>query len=298
MHKSGLIALAETYGLDRRELQQLKLLSEGFFDALRDELASCTASSVRLTGLVQSIASFKDVCAGAPHGRLIFLGSSKRIAALVKADAAFARSLVDCLISGRTLPDAAGRALTLIEQRLFSNTMATACTRSATRTLAARPVTSGELRRIEPALAESISDPSEQLGLARINCQIGSAAGTLELALPLAQFSKPKLQPVPAFSPESMPAESKAREWLANANAELVAVLGQTMMPLETVRSLRAGSILALRPLKDGLPNVELRCGNQVLFSGAVVEHRGWRRFLIQYPGVSDERTDQRVLDA
>ncbi|HVN29544.1 MAG TPA: FliM/FliN family flagellar motor C-terminal domain-containing protein, partial [Candidatus Binataceae bacterium] len=92
--------------------------------------------------------------------------------------------------------------------------------------------------------------------------------------------------------------ESKARARLNDAQAQLVAVLGQTMMPLDAVLALRRGSILSLRPLKDGLPQIELRCESQVLFCGAVVEHRGWRRFLIQRTGASDERTDQRVLDA
>src|ERR1700731_1100987 len=52
MHKSGLVALANTYGLDRRELQQLKLLAEGFFDELREQLAACAATSIRLRALV------------------------------------------------------------------------------------------------------------------------------------------------------------------------------------------------------------------------------------------------------
>jgi flagellar motor switch protein FliM len=298
MDKGGLIALAETYRLDRGELQQLKFVAEGFFDALRIELASCTATAIKLSGLMQSVAGFKDLCLDAPPGRCVFLGSSKRVAALVKADPAFARAIVDCLISGRVLPDADSRALTAIEQRLFSNTMATSCIRSAMRTPTAGPITDGGLSRIDSALAESLADPAEQFGLARIDCRIGSAGGVLELALPLAQFSKPEIHPISTSARVTMPAENKARTCLANADTELVAVLGQAMLTLDAVRALRRGSILALRPLKDGLPEVELRCGNQVLFSGAVVEHRGWRRFLIQHRGVSDERADQRAFDA
>jgi flagellar motor switch protein FliM len=297
MHKSGLIALAETYGLDRRGLQQLKLIAEGFFDALRDDLAGCAPVPIKLSGLAQSIASFKDVCLGVPHARIVLVGSSTRVAALVRADSAFARALVDCLISGTILPNAEGRGLTAIEQNLFSNTMATACLRSATRTLAG-PVTSGDLRRVDPVLAESVSDPSEQFGLARITCSVGNTVGILELALPLARFSKPREHSIAIHPPATTSTESKARARLVDANAELVAVLGQAMMPLDAVRALGRGSILSLRPLKDGLPYVELRCENQVLFSGAVVEHRGWRRFLIQHTGASDERTDQRALDA
>jgi flagellar motor switch protein FliM len=299
MHKSGLIALAETYGLDRRELQQLKLVAEAFFEALRTELSSSIATPIKLSGLVQTVASFKDACAGAPHGRQIFLGTPARVAALIRTDAAFARAIVDCLIAGKTsqTQDADPRALTAIEDRLFLNTMAMACVR-ASRTLAARPVTGGELRRLEPALAENISDPAENFGLAAITCHLGSASATLELALPLARFSLPIAHPLPASAQEAMSAESKARTLLAHASAELVAVLGQTRMPLDAVRALGPGSILALRRLKDGLPEVELRCGPQVLFSGAVVEHRGWRRFVIRHTGVADERTEEPGLDA
>jgi flagellar motor switch protein FliM len=299
MDKRGLIALAETYRLDRGELQQLKFVAESFFDALRIELASCTGTPIKLGELTQSVAGFKDLCVGASPGRCVFLGSPKRVAALVKADPAFARAIVDCLISGRVLPDTDSRALTTIEQRLFSNTMATACIRSAMRTPAAGPMTDGGLSRIDSALAENIADPAEQFGLARIECRIGSASGgVLELALPLAHFSQPEIQPASTTTRVSMPAENKARACLSNADAELVAVLGQAMLTLDAVRALRRGSILALGPLKDGLPEVELRCENQVLFSGAVVEHRGWRRFLIQPRGVSDERADQRAFDA
>jgi hypothetical protein len=106
MHKSGLLALADTYGLDRRELLHLKLLAEGFFDELREQLASCAGTSIKLSGMVQSISSFKEVCAGVPATQLIFLGSDKGVAALVKVDAAFARALVDCVISGRTSHEA------------------------------------------------------------------------------------------------------------------------------------------------------------------------------------------------
>jgi flagellar motor switch protein FliM len=293
MHKSGLLALADTYGLDRRELLHLKLLAEGFFDELREQLASCAGTSIKLSGMVQSISSFKEVCAGVPATQLIFLGSDKGVAALVKVDAAFARALVDCVISGRTSQEAAGRGLTIIEAYLLSNTMASACARSASHTLAVQLSPGGELRSAEPVLADSVADSSEQLVLAHIACQVGGGIGALELALPFSRISKTRAHPVPAHLPDSMTGESRVRAQLADARAELVAVLGQLMMPLDAVRALRPGSVLSLRPLKDGIPAVELQFRDQVLFSGAVVEHRGWRRFLIQQTGVSDERREQ-----
>jgi flagellar motor switch protein FliM len=297
MGKSGLLALADTYGLDRRELQQLKTLAEGFFDEFRAQLASCAGSSIKLNGLVQSISSFKDVCAGVPACRLVFLGSDKGIAALVKADASFARSLVDYVISGGMSQETTARGLTTVEEHLLSNMMATACTRGATHTLAAELSPGAEMRRIQPTLAEGVSDSSEQLVLARMTAQIGGGAGALELALPISRISKTRTHPVPARLPGSTP-ENKARARLAEARTDLVAVLGQVMMPLNALRALGPGSILSLRPLKDGVPSVELHCEDQVLFSGAVVEHRGWRCFLIQQTGVIDERREQSRVGA
>jgi flagellar motor switch protein FliM len=298
MNKSGLVALADTYGLDRRELQQLKLLAGSFFEALRDELGSCCGASIRLGGLTQSISGFRGVCAGVPACQLLFLGSEKGVVTLVKADADFARTLVDCVISGRTSPEAVGHGLTPIEEHLLSNMMATACTRCAIRTFAAQLIPGGELRRIESPGPASVSDSSEQLVVTRVEWQMGGGIGALELALPFSRISKTKAYPDPAQLAGSMRVKNRMRQQLANASVELVAVLGQLMMPLEAVRALGPGSLLSLRPLEAGIPKVELHCGEQLLMSGAVVEHRGWRRFLIQQTGVSDERTDQRCLHA
>ena len=130
------------------------------------------------------------------------------------------------------------------------------------------------------------------VGLAAITCHIGSASGRSSWRCPShASPSRWRIR-FRASAHDAVPAESKARARLADASAELVAVMGQAMMPLDVVRALGPGSILPLRRLKDGVPEVELRCGHQVLFSGAVVEHRGWRRFVIRQTGVSDERTE------
>ena len=297
MHKSGLIALAETYGLDRAELQQLKSVAEGFFDALRIELTAGTGAPIKLHGLTHSISTFKDIVATTAPDRCVFLGTPRQVAALISTDAGFARALVDMLISGRMLPDPGNRALTSIEQRLFSNAMSNASLRAVERVIATRTGI-GNLRRIVPTLASGLADPAERWGLARITYEVAGASGEWMIGLPPLHFSIPKPAAAPTLAREPISAEEKARVRLADASAELVAVLGHAMLPLDAVRALRRGSILSLQPLKDGLPNVELRCGSEVLFTGAVVEHRGWRRFLIQHRGVSDERADQRVFDA
>ena len=297
MGTSGLVALAETYGLERGELHQLKLAAESFFDEFREQLARCTDAPIRLGELAQSISSFTESCGGTPSGQLVMVGSENSVVAILKVDRALACALVDCVISGKTAADLSDRRLTPIEEHLLSNTLATACLRSAALALTHLFKPGTELRKIEPGAA---SDSFEELVLARITCQIGAGTGSLELAFPMMRNVRLQTGPVSAraLTSSSIDDQDKLRLRLADARTELVAVLGQLMMPLEVVRALGPGSVLSLRNMKDGVPGVELRCGDQVLFSGAVVAHRGWRRFVIQQTGVSDDRREQRRVDA
>ena len=56
----GLIALADSYGLERNELHQLKVLAESFFDKLREDLLGYVGRSLRMTDLSQTTASFTE----------------------------------------------------------------------------------------------------------------------------------------------------------------------------------------------------------------------------------------------
>jgi len=295
MHKSGLLALADTYGLDRRALQHLKLLAENFFNDLRDRL-SARGVSIRLTGLAQSVAAFKDTGAEVPLWRRTFFGTAKSIGAIVTADQSFAATLVDTLISGKCSPDAAQRKLTAIEENLFANTFAAACSRSVAHTLTGNIGVEGELRRMEPSLGGGLPEWSDQMVLARIEAEMSGGCGGLELALPFSPMAKTRKHPTFTQPAPAAVGKSKAIAQLGDARAELVAVLGRMPLTLDRVGALRPGSILTLRQLQEGVPILELHCGGQVLFSGAVVEHRGWRRFLIQQTGDMDERSKQPYL--
>ena len=293
MHKTGLLALADTYGLDRRELLHLKLVAENFFNDLRDRLSAAIGIPLRLSGIAQSLSVFKDVSADVPRSRRICFGSDKGIGAIVTADRSFACALVDCLISGKSMPDGVQRQLTAVEENLFANTFAAACSRSVEQVLTATIGSEGELRRVEPSTEAGAAEWTDQLVLARIEAQVSAGGGVLGLALPFSPMAKARRHPAFARATASRLGRDKAIAQLGEARAELVAVLGQLPLTLDSVGALGPGSILALRPLKDGLPILELHCGGQVLFSGAVVEHRGWRRFLIQQKGDTDERSQQ-----
>ena len=60
MSKEGLTALAESYGLERNELHQLKVLAESYFDKLREDLLNYVGRSLRMVDLSQATSSFAD----------------------------------------------------------------------------------------------------------------------------------------------------------------------------------------------------------------------------------------------
>ena len=294
MQGNGLAALAETYGLERAELQRLKFIAESFFDDLREELTRAVAVSFRLSDLTQLVISAGEVCGGVPPCQIVFLGAHSGAAALLKVDRDFARAFVDCAIAGgATAPTPAERKLTTVEERLLTNTFGNACLRSAQRTVA-RILDQGEpLRLIRAADTPntSVLAASERIVMARIACQFGGGGGAIEFGLTVEHLAKLSSRPAPAppKNPQSAAGEHKIRSSLAAARADLVAVLGKVMMPLDTVRALVPGAVVVLQPIRSGIPRVELYWAHQRLFSGAVVEHCGWRRLLIQKIGGSDE---------
>lgn len=294
MQANGLAALAETYGLERAELQRLKFVAESFFEDLREELTRSVAVSFRLFNLAQIVTSAGEVCAGVPTSQIVFLAARGGATALLKVDQKFARAFVDCaIVGGTTPPTPSERKLTTVEERLLGNTLGSACLRCAQRTIAKLLDLGDPLRILRTAETPGIKalDPAERIVLARIECQFGGGSGAIELGLPVEHLDKlsPRLLPTAPKAARSPAGANKVRSSLAAARADLIAVLGEVMMPLETVRALAPGSILTLLPLRNGIPHVELSWAGQKLFSGAAVEHRGWRRFLIQKIGGSDE---------
>ncbi len=294
MQANGLAALAETYGLERAELQRLKFVAENFFEDLREELTRSVAVSFRLSNLTQIVTGAGEVCAGVPACQIVFLAARSGATAILKVDQDFARAFVECAIAGgATSPTRSERKLTTVEERLLGNTLGSACLRSAQRTIAKLLDPGDPLRILGTAETPGTKalDTAERIVLARIECLFGGGSGSIELGLPVEHLDKlsPRLLPTLAKAAQSVAGENKVRSSLAAARADLTAVLGKVMMPLETVRALAPGSILTLQPLRNGIPHVELSWAGQKLFSGAVVEHRGWRRLLIQKVGGSDE---------
>jgi flagellar motor switch protein FliM len=306
MPKEGLTALAESYGLERNELHQLKVLAESFFDKLREDLLSYAGRSLRMVDLSQTTASFSEFSTdevAAQH--LLFLGFTNQVIAVMRLDDDLARAMIDCMLGGAAAKSAEpAHKMTAVEERVIANTVGAAIVRTAQRVLGPLLHDSVNLRllRIEhrAGLVADTLAPSEQLVTARVRCDAGTRGGSIELALPFALIYKmrARLAPPRAQTAAKTDGQLKARALLGDASLELCAVLGRLRLPLSGIRTLTAGSVLMLQKTERGLPSIELRSGDQTLFAGMIIEQDGWYRFLIDQTGGTDERaTPDRADD-
>lgn len=294
MPKVGLAALADTYGLDPAELHQLQMLGERFFDQLREELVPTVGSTVKMVDLKQNSESFVEFCTGPVAQHVAVLGSLAEEAALaVRLESNLAFAFVDAVFgAGAATPaaraDGGARKITSTERHMVENTLGDALAQVAGRVFSSLLGRSEDFRVIRtdnrPGLLADSFAASEQMVTTSVQCLVSGRGGLIELAIPLSLIVRVKAALVPHRLRNSGPAadHAKARSLLRGAALELDAVLGNLTMPLGEVRELAPGSILILRKVGFGPPRVELCCGDLVLFSGTVAEHRGWRRFLIQ----------------
>jgi flagellar motor switch protein FliM len=306
MPKEGLIALAESYGLERAELHQLKILAESFFDKLREDLLSYVGRSLRIADLTQTTATFAEFSTDPVAScHLVFIGFGNQILGVMRLDHDLARALIDCMLGGANVNPGAERKMTTVEERIIANTVGAAIVKTTQRVLGPLLQDDGinlRLMRIEhrPVIVPDTLAPSEQMVTARVRCDAGAAGGWIEVGLPFSFILKIRstLTPARPRSASAIGAEDKARTLLADASLELSAILGTLSFPLSGVRALAPGSLLMLQKTQRGFPSIELRSGDQPLFTGTIVEQDGWYRFLIDKTGGTDERANPDGSDA
>ena len=306
MPKEGLIALAESYGLERTELHQLKILAEAFFDKLREELLNYIGRSLRIADLGQTTVSFAEFCTDPIAARhLMLIGLPHQMVAAVRLDHELARALVDCMLGGANAQAGVPERMTTVEQRIIANTLGAAVVKISQLVLS--PILQEESRNLRlwkiehrPVLIPDTLSPSDQLVTARVRCDVGKAGGWIELGLPFSFILKirPLLTPGRPIGSKAGNSEDKARTLLADASLELSAVLGSLSLPLSRIRALAPGSILLLQKTQGGLPRIQLYSSEQPLFTGTIVEQDGWYRFLIDQTGGNDERANANGSDA
>lgn len=309
VQRVGLIALAETYGLERAELQELKLLGQRFFDGLAEILARYLGAPIEIAELTQRSLSFADFCSAAPNQHTVLLGFEDEPVMMFRIENNLALAMVNLLFganaAGGSLDHGDGvPALTATEAHIVSNVLEKSLVR------AFEPVSSGLFgKRRSIQVLHGINrvrelanapDPAEAAIAIEARCSLNEQPGWLGIALPTSMIFqiRRRLVPAPATPPEPRsPVSLVSRTALAEASVTLRAILNTQTLPLSNIRQLTAGSIVPLGKLWRNLPQVELTVEGQTLVHGTIVEERGWRRFLIQHCEVQEGRghgNDQR----
>lgn len=289
------MALADAYGLERAELEQLKLLCERFFDQLREELASMASHAFKMTGLSQGSETFVEFFNGSRDHHFASLGFNNEAAIAVRIENSLGAAVIASILNlpAETAAQTAAprRTVTITEEYILANSLGEAMARAAAGVFAIFFKNRPDLRllRMEhrPNLIADTLAPTERMATAGVDCFADGIGGRIELGLPLSIIMPAKAlltqTHVTHSNPETAP--GKLRDLLSTTPVELEAVLGRLTMPLSGIRALKPGSLLMLQKAPGGMAQVELRCGGQALLTGTVVEHRGWRRFMVHEKG-------------
>ncbi|MGH7838203.1 MAG: hypothetical protein ACREQC_10345, partial [Candidatus Binataceae bacterium] len=179
MMKAGLLALAESYGLERGATQTLGRLGERFFELLGENFESLVAQRVKLLGLSQSVESFADFCTAAPSQHTLVCGVAGRPAMAFRIDHALTLGLVDGVLGKYDAPssESAESPLTVTERRILVSVLKSALG-------AVAPL-------VFPALFADLLPAATVLQIIGARDEAGVIADTLEPAEPLIAMTAP-----------------------------------------------------------------------------------------------------------
>lgn len=293
MTKPGLTLLAETYGLKRDDLNQLKLAGRRLFDEIREEIPRMTGKSLRTGSLDLRSENFSAFSATQPRGYFAAVGDENGLAAVMRADLSIACALLAAALGGRAPAEqkSGGEVMSLLESKVLSAMVGGVLLHGVNRAIVPMLGTKHLMRlaKISDAgnLAAEVSADSQPVIVASVECQFEGARGMLAVALMprIAERLRAGLtaQAVTAARGRSRAGTRRAIPGSVGwAELGLRAVLGSTTMSLFELRRLAPGNIIFLRRMDGGSPLVELKCSDTPLFSGTVVCDRGWYRFVIE----------------
>lgn len=293
MAKAGLLALADSYGLARQELDELRELATAFFGRLREALAQIATTSIKLVEVGQQIEGFAVRRGVATTGfPTIAMGRRGRLGATFDLEQSLARPLIDAIFGTSAAP-VIGGSVTATEARVLHDVIRQAFLSTASQMLI--PLIGGDddgIVELPPSEAASLLREAEETnepilslsGHFRIDDpEGGMTQGAMTLGLRLGDLLSSRGRALPERRPrDRASAARRARRALGDAEVPLTAMLGELNLPFALVSAWAPGSVILLGQMRQNLPRVELRAAGAILFQGTVVADRGWYRFLIQ----------------
>jgi flagellar motor switch protein FliM len=199
---------------------------------------------------------------------------------LLTIDSALIYSVVDVLLGGRrgtTTMRIEGRPYTTIERNLIERMLHVVLSDLSAAFDPLSPVTF-RFDRLEtnPRFA-TIARSANAVILAKLRVDMEDRGGKIELCLPYATLEPVRELLLQMFLGEKFGRDSIWEGHLATelwrTDVEIVAVLGEIMIPLRTALDLQVGSQILLNTGINS--NVELRCGDAPLFYGKLGRKEG-----------------------
>lgn len=299
MEKFGLAALAEVQGQRRQEFEELEALCERVLEHLTNELTKAISRPIEVVGSVRSADSIPTACNGNEAERILVLGiDGQEVVAALRIDQKLSLALIGALL-GKDQESTPANAsttepsMTATEIRILDTVLGAAFVAAVKR--AFNGILAGEITlsvmpsRDSLEALRKIFGGADRGATAALECSIATKNGSVAVGLPLTLASKLRTNVAPLAAQCGSTSDGWARGEtcfpIRNAAMCLEAVLGSVKMPLQQIRALTKGSIILLDKLSGGLTHAELCCGGYVIFSGTVVEDRGWHKFVIQKRG-------------
>ncbi len=290
--KAGLVALAETYGLERSQQQRIKELAEELFEYLREGLSELIASPVKLVRLEEARVSFAEFCASSNAGRVLIYGEDEQPFYGLRIEGPLRRILLETLLGRSSTQDESpnGLPLTRTESRLLDQILGDCVAEAVHRAFGVSAATKDTefkllaTREGESGASQETFAPDEAFLTFAGRLSLNGCGGILIFGLPQRRALEISAQPdeegVPEFRKDG--GRERVRTFLRDVSIALQAVLGTTELSLEKVRALKPGSLIPFGRIESRSPEILLCAADICLARGTIVADRGWYRFLLE----------------
>jgi flagellar motor switch protein FliM len=280
--KSGIRAIINSALVSYERLPMLEIVFDRLVRMLSTSLRNFTSDNVEVS--LDNITSlrFGDYLNSIPLPAMlgVFKAEEWDNFGLLTIDSALIYSVVDVLLGGRrgtTTMRIEGRPYTTIERNLIERMLHVVLSDLSAAFDPLSPVTF-RFDRLEtnPRFA-TIARSANAVILAKLRVDMEDRGGKIELCLPYATLEPVRELLLQMFLGEKFGRDSIWEGHLATelwrTDVEIVAVLGEILIPLRTALDLKVGSQILLN---SGInSNVELRCGDAPLFYGKLGRKEG-----------------------
>lgn len=279
---SGVMALVNSAMVNYERLPMLDIVFDRLVRLMSTSLRNLTSDNVEVSLDQVSTVRFGDYMNSIPLPAMlsVFKAEEWDNQGLMVTDSALIYSIVDVLLGGRKGTPAIrieGRPYTTIESKLVERMVQVTLSDLSSAFDPLSPV-SFNLDRIEtnPRFA-TITQSGNACVLARLRVDMGDRGGRIEVIIPYATLEPVRELLLQMFMGEKFGRDSiwenHLTQELYQTDIQLQAVLGEKVVALDDLLNWEVGTQITFNTFVDD--ELELRCGNVLMFRGPVGQKTG-----------------------